>query len=475
MKRIFIAACCALCALISWARMPQADDISIRDLSVIRDGNHLDISFLYDLAKMPVASNVETRLTPVIKAGSDSILMESVTIAGRNRIIQAERTGAISRKGANFYRAGKTKSIPFKASVDWQPWMENANIDLILENIGCCESRRRLADHGLARLDMGPRNFDVDLEYLTPVEERVKMRNARGEAYIDFIVNKTDIRPDYRNNPRELAKIQATIDSVKSDPDTKITKLTISGYASPEGSYSNNERLAKGRTEALAEYVRRLFTFPRNLMQTSWVAEDWAGLRRFVVESDLANKNAILAVIDSSIDPDAKDAKLRKDFPSDYQFMLTNWYPALRHSDYTVEYEVRKYTDPVEIGRVFKVNPSKLSLRELFIYAETLNPASSEYAEVFETAARMYPEDTTANLNAGNSALKNNNLPVAEHYLSKAGDTPQAAYARGVLAAKKGQYAEAQKYFEVARRGGLNVAPAEAAIKRMLDPEVIIL
>lgn len=475
MKRLIISAAIVLAALpAAFARMPQASDVAVRDFSAQRDGSRLNLSFLLDLSKLPKGINNETRLTPVIRTEGDSVVLRSVTVAGRNRLIQAERTGSIKDPETTFYTAGKTKSIPYEASVAWEPWMQDADIDLRLENVGCCESRKTLAGRPMATLDMGPRNFEVALEYITPVEERVKMRNARGEAYVDFVVNKTNILPDYRNNRVELGKIQATIDSIKNDPDTKITTLTITGYASPEGSYANNERLAKGRTEALAEYVSKLYTFPKNLMKTSWVAEDWAGLRKRVEASSLSHKQEILNVIDSSLAPDAKDQKLRADFPSDYQYMLTNFYPALRHSDYVVAYEVRKYTDPAEIAKVFAKNPSKLSLRELFIYAETLDPKSKEYADVFETAARMYPEDETANLNAGNSAVASGNFKLAASYLAKAGETPQAQYARGVLAAKQGDYAKAETYFAAAKRGGINISAAEAALKRMQDPDVIL-
>lgn len=474
MKRSIIFATAALSTLSLWARMPQASDVAITDFTAARDGSRLNIAYNIDFSKMPKGINNETRIFPVIKAGNDSVCLKSITLAGKNRMIQAERTGAIYKEDTKFYRLGKVKSLPYQASVEYQPWMDNANIDLVVENVGCCRSRRNLADRGLARLNMGERPMDLNMEFVTPVEERVKMRNARGEAYIDFVVNTTNIRPNYRNNPTELKKIQATIDSVKSDPDTKITALSIAGYASPEGSYKNNERLAKGRTEALAEYVMNLYTFPKNLMKTSWTPEDWAGLRRFVVNSEMAKKNAILAVIDSNIDPDAKDRKLAKDFPTDYKFMLANWYPALRHSDYTVEYEVRKYTDPAEIARVFKKNPYKLSLRELFIYAETLDPKSPEYASVFETAARMYPEDTVANLNAGNCAMMSGEYKAAASYLSKAGDSAQAVYARGVLAAKTGEYDKAVELFNQASKMGINVTDALNTVKRAQEPEIIV-
>lgn len=475
MKRYFIIAACALSAASLWARMPEASDVAISDISAAHDGSRLNVAFNLDLSKLPKGINNETRLIPVVKAGKDSVRLESVTIAGKNRWIQAERTKAIQNPDTRFYRAGKVSSIPYSASAEWADWMENADIDLVVENVGCCESRKTIAGRPMARLNMGERPANIQFEYVTPVEEREKIRVARGEAYIDFVVNKTDIRPDYRNNPRELAKIRATIDSIKSDEDIKITTLTISGFASPEGSYANNERLAKGRTEALAEYVRNLYTFPRNLMKTSWTAEDWEGLRRRVEESTIDHKAEILAIIDSDIDPDVKDRKIYADFPKEYNFMLTNWYPALRHSDYAVEFMIRKYTDPKEIAQVFRKNPSKLSLRELYIYAETLDPKSQEYADVFETAARMYPEDETANLNAANCAMMRDDFKAAAQYLSKAGETPQAIYARGVLAAKTGKYEEARQYFDRAARLGIDTTDARSVLEKLTAPEVEIL
>ncbi len=477
MKRSFIFAACALLASTMWARMPQASDVAITDFAAAHEENNLNLSFNINVSKLPKGINNETRIIPVVKGEKDSVRLESITIAGRNRMIQAERTGAIKDDETKFYRSGTVKVLPYKASLAWKPWMEKADIDLVVENVGCCESRKTVADRPLARIDMGERPMDFDLQFVTPVEERVKMRNIRGEAYIDFVVNTTNIRPDYRKNPQELAKIRASIDSVKSDPDVKITSLSISGYASPEGSYANNTRLAKGRTEALAEYVQNLYTFPKNLMRTSWTPEDWAGLRRFVEQSTLAKKEAILAVIDSDLEPDAKDAKLAKDFPTDYKYMLREWYPALRHSDYTVEFEVRKYTDPVEIGRIFRTNPSKLSLREIFIYAETLDPKSREYADVFDTAAHLYPQDEVANLNAGNCAMMRGDYGAAKRYLDKAGYGAEAEYARAVLAAKTGNYEEARKLFEESGRKGINGDAVKSAIKivnRATEPEIVV-
>lgn len=135
----------------------------------------------------------------------------------------------------------------------------------------------------------------------------------RGQAFLDFPVNRTGIYPDYRKNPRELAAIRATIDSVRQNPYASIAEVSIKGYASPEGSYANNERLAKGRAEALLNYIRSLYDFGDARMTVDYEPEDWKGLERAVAEGDLADKEALLAIIrDPAItDPDRRDARLK--------------------------------------------------------------------------------------------------------------------------------------------------------------------
>ena len=100
--------------------------------------------------------------------------------------------------------------------------------------------------------------------YIRPKAEP-KINVLEGSAYIDFPVNRTEIHENYRRNPAELQKILNTIDAVKNDVDTRIISVSIKGYASPESPYSNNERLAMGRTKTLKEYVRKQYDFADSL------------------------------------------------------------------------------------------------------------------------------------------------------------------------------------------------------------------
>ncbi len=433
----------------------------VKNLKVERSENNLFVSMLFDLSELTLKSNREITYLPVLTCGDRHLELPPVVVAGRNRYIQNLRHGNLSAD-ARLCRPGKV--VDYSAVVPYEQWMETATLTLAADECGCGFNPVSSDRKNLAVLDFAPKVFKPAYAFVTPVAELVKTREARGSAYIDFPVNRTEIRPDYRRNPEELQKIRHTIDLLRRDADTRIVSVTIEGFASPEGPYANNERLAKGRTEALLGYVRGLYTFDASLMKSSWVAENWAGLRRYVESSDIAHKADILSILDmDNLAPDAREWKLKSSYPEQYRFLLENVYPGLRRSDYAVEYVVRSYTNVEEIKAVMKSAPQKLSLHEMNVVAQSLEPGSDEYCEVFEVAVRMYPDDPVANLNAANIAFSRDELERAANYLAKAGNVPEATYARGIYAAKKGNYAEALRLFDEASKAGVSQAKEAAA------------
>ncbi len=441
----------------------HTDDSRVKALKVERTANNLLVTMQLDASDLKLGADAEIIYTPAITRDGETLELPCVVVAGRNRHIQNLRHGKFA--AATLSRAGKV--IEYSAKAPYEAWMESARLTMTEELRGCGSQTVSTAVRNLAVIGFSPDRFAPEYVFITPEAELVKTREARGSAYIDFEVNKIDINPRYRRNPEELQKIRGTIDIIRNDGDTRIVAVTIEGFASPEGPYAENERLAKGRTEALRNYVRGLYTFDPSIMRSSWVAENWAGLRKYVADSDLDDKEGILAVIDAeNLEPDAREWKLKSAYPEQYRFLLDNVYPALRNSDYTVEYVVRSYTDVEEIKAVMKRAPQKLSLREMYAVAQSLETGSDEYREVFEVAVRMYPDDPAANLNAANIALGRNELDRAAGYLAKAGDTPEAAYARGILAAKSGDYDRAARAFgDAAARGVKQASDAAAQLR----------
>jgi len=172
------------------------------------------------------------------------------------------------------------------------------------------------------------------------------------------------------------------------------------------------------------------------------------------VTSALPGKTGILEIIDSNLAPDVKDARIKKNFPGDYAYLLREVYPALRHSDYTINFTIREFTDVNEIRNLVKNAPQKLSLNEFYLAAQGLEPGSDDFCEIFETAVRMFPADNAANLNAASASLSRGDLKAAETFLRKAGDSREAVYTRGVLAAKQRDFKTARTLLEKAQNMG---------------------
>lgn len=448
MKHILFSIPLAACALSAVASDP------VSDVCVERSESTLIVNMNVDPAVVDPKSNREEWLRPLITNGADSLWLRPVVIAGRTRYYHRLRRDGNLPDGYYMMRSGKGERYAYSEVVQYADWMEMSTLVMKRDIDGCCGDAVEpsvLSD--LAMLDFRPRVFEPVLVYVKPEAEAVKTREVHGSAYIDFRVNRTDIDPGYRRNPEELAAIRATIDAVRSDKDVTITSLSVKGFASPEGSYKNNELLAKGRTEALVGYVRDLYSFPAGLMSASWEAEDWDGLVKYVRSSDLDDSDAILAVItDDSLAPDAREWRLKSRYPEQYKFLLAEVYPGLRHSDYAVNYTVRNYVTVDEIAAVMAVAPQNLSLEELYRLARSLDKDSPEFKEVMEVAVRMYPDSPIANLNAAMTAVGHAEYDMARTYLDKAGDTPEATYARGLIAVKEANdYAGAVRLFEAAK------------------------
>ncbi len=354
-------------------RGQSVGQLGISDLQIAQRDSVMTIDFTVSPKEIDVKSISQMTITPEIMSADSlqSVALQPIVVAGRKRWIIWERTRE-SKRPENLLRAGKSAQMRYHAAVPYEDWMDHSVISF-KESITGCNSCPQLNDLIPAALfnqeTAEERRTDYAENYIQPMAEASKVRHLEGQAYIDFPVNKIEIFPDYRRNTIELAKIIASIDTVKNDPDCTVSAVSLKGYASPEGGYANNARLAKGRTQTLSDYVMKHYDFPKSIVNSSFEPEDWEGLRRWLESSDIANKDGILAIVDSDLAPDPKDLKIKQKYPAQYAYLLKEVYPGLRHSDYRIEYVIRSFTDTDEIRRLVKSAPQKLSLEEFFLAA----------------------------------------------------------------------------------------------------------
>lgn len=439
--------------------------ITVNDVSLSVAGDSLRVQMDMDFSALHLPANRSVSLLPSLRMDTAIVCLPGVNVMGRRQYIQWQRnTGRSAMTQVIRRYNGTTQHLHYQTAV---PIAERPGlVRLYLDEDSCGCLREVLADRNrlLAEQDFTPAVFTPHFVYVSPQAETRKTRHEKGAAYVDFPVNKTDIRPDYRGNRSELAKIENTINRIKGDADVSINHITIKGYASPEGSYANNSRLAEARTRSLVDYLKKEYPLDASLFQLDYEPEDWEGLRAYIAKGSLPEKDALLSLIDSGLEADAKERRLRTEYPEAYRTLLRDCFPALRHSDYVVAYTVRGF-DVEEARKLIWKEPQKLSLQEMYAVAQTYGTGSKEYNEVFETAVRLFPDDEAANLNAANAAMQRGDTAGAARYLEKAGEGASAEYARGILAALKSEYDAASAYLQKAKAGG--IAEADDALRQI--------
>lgn len=316
------------------------------------------------------------------------------------------------------------------------------------------------------------------LPLVTPKAEGTKQREVAGRAFLDFPVNETVINAGYRRNREELKRICLTIDSALFEPSIQVRSISLHGYASPESPYSNNTRLAKGRTAALRDFIMDKYGLSSDIFHTEYTPEDWENLRSFISQDNrrrtkgdiwyeskniletpaasdivLQYRSELLEVIDMAIDPDEKERLLKQVGAGEpYKWLHRYVYPGLRHTDYVIQYVVREYSD-AEARKLIYTHPEALSLMEMYRVALSYEKGSDDWRDALLIAAERFPDDPQANYNAACACIQARRLQDARRYLKKAGTGEHVQYLQNVIKAMEGKVKwtlTSDNYLEVA-------------------------
>ncbi len=470
MKR-YINILTVIVALVSFmplsAQQIMDGQAEVKNLGIVRDGNRITVNMDVDVTSLEVGADETIILTPALVNGAQELELPAIEIMGRRSSIYYKRNDNMSVTNNPYYVERVAKQavrnqgnvvIPYTASTTLQEWMRAAQIILKQGSCGCDNTPLALGDNTLKdRLLPPPHQPKYILSLVTPDPEPIKIREESLTAYINFIVNRYEIKENYKNNAEELASVITSIKKVDDDKDLTISSITIEGWASPEAKEAYNKTLSDNRANSLGDYVSKKTGIERSKIQTVGRGEDWAGLRKLVVESTTLEKKAeALAIIDdNTLTLDEKDAKLKAMVPPTiYRYMLEEMYPSLRRNDYRIEYSVRNF-DINEARTLIKTDPRKLSLGEMYKVAGSYAKGSAEYKEAMTIAARNYPAVVAAAVDMAAMQIDEGNYDVALATLAKSDKNDARIIAtQGYVYLMKSDYDNARQALERAAAMG---------------------
>ncbi len=132
--------------------------------------------------------------------------------------------------------------------------------------------------------------YSIDPQDLTDTtlipKPEMKLLMDAGVSKINFVLGKAKVDEDDPESVQNINNIKQKLQAIVNNEFATLQSIEIVGYASPEGSYKSNARLAQGRSEALKKYVQELYHFDADIIKVNSVPEDWQGLRNFVLNSN---------------------------------------------------------------------------------------------------------------------------------------------------------------------------------------------
>lgn len=291
------------------------------------------------------AANQTLILRPILRNGHHADTLSPIGIYSRNQWYYWERKGRKAAGGnevLSLRRSRFKEAQSYETMVPYRQWMDGARLSLETSATGCCGYEAVAPKEQYLAAFYAPKEKVITVYKTDTVYQEVneRVRSLSGRAYVDFPLNETVIDAGYHANYVELSYLRASIDSVKRVPGAEIIKIHIKGYASPEGPYDNNKRLAEDRTQAIKGYIASFYAISNDKFAVETEPENWEGLRSFVEASSLPHRAEILKIIDGDRLPDDKEGMIKSRYPADWSVLLQQCLPFLRRTDYRIEYEI---------------------------------------------------------------------------------------------------------------------------------------
>ena len=331
----------------------------------------------------------------------------------------------------------------------------------------------KVADGVIATSELYKRTVTSAQAAISP-DAYQRITKNKQEANIKFLIQQANLRKsELKNNSvQEFVKMLKKINDDREG--LNLDNVEVSAYASPDGGFSINDKLANQRQKVSEQYVNQeLKKIKMNAyVDAKYTAQDWDGFQELVQASNIQDKDIILRVLSMYKDPQEREQQI-KNISAAFRELADGILPELRRSRLTINYETIGRSDDQILDQI-KTDATKLSIEEL-LYGANLKESTSEKEEVYKLATQIYPNDARAYNNIATLEYAKGNYDAAKEYIQKAqsvsANLPEAKANLGMLALKNGDIKTAEQYIASATdanglaevMGNLNLAKGNYA------------
>lgn len=234
---------------------------------------------------------------------------------------------------------------------------------------------------------------------VAPASAKDNFERTVTETYsadIHFLINQANIRASELSS-EQFIDLNKELRAAAADANREISGISISSFASPEGTYTFNEQLAEKREKATTEMMEKQMASDKvtefGELTSQFTPEDWEGFQRLVEKSDIQDKDLILSVLRMYPDPEEREREIRN-LSAVFNELADKILPQLRYSRVVATVKVLGKTDE-EMIDLFNNDPTKLTADQM-LYLATLTDDNMKRMEVFNKACEVFPKDYRA-------------------------------------------------------------------------------
>ncbi|NDV70361.1 tetratricopeptide repeat protein [Dysgonomonas sp. 25] len=236
------------------------------------------------------------------------------------------------------------------------------------------------------------------------------------DADIMFLIQRAELRSSELNSG-DVKAWKELVQEVYND-DRKNLNVEVSAYASPDGGYSLNDKLAAQREKNTSNYLKKELKKSKvdTDVNAKYTAQDWEGFQKLVQASNLQDKELVLRVLSMYNDPARREREI-KNISSVYSELAETILPRLRRSRLIANVEIIGKTDEELVAATNSSAINELSVEEL-LYAATLNGVSKE--KVYSLVTQKYANDYRGWNNLGDVYFAKGDYSKASQAYAKA-------------------------------------------------------
>ena len=274
-----------------------------------------------------------------------------------------------------------------------------------------------------------------------------RVMDHKQEANVKFLINQANLRSNElkNNSVREFVSMLKRINADREK--LAIKNVEVQAYASPEGGFTFNDKLANKRQNVSEGYVKQQLkgTSLQTDIDAHYTAQDWEGFMKLVQASKIQDKDVILRVLSMYKDPQEREQQIRN-MSEGFRELADGILPELRRSRLIINYQTIGRSDQ-QIKQQYAADPTKLSLEELLYAASLTNDVKAKKA-IYKKTTELYDRDYRAYNNLAALALNEGDEHTANSYLSQAlqanRKAPEAYANKAYINLTHGEIAEAE-------------------------------